>query len=568
MSYKNFSVSIFFNAHDLEILNRDNLLEECYEFFSKHIDVDKVYLETYRGSTYLSKEDMLACKNFFNKRGVKVSGAITTTQKCDIIWDFRSFCYSDPQQRKQLCDIVAYTAGIFDEIILDDFYFTNCKCDLCIETKGSSNWSDFRTAQMAEVSKEIMNTAKQINPSINMIIKYPNWYDHHQFTGYTPGDQVDIFDSFYTGTETRDSQYTQQVLQRYLGYFIMRYFESINPGKNLGGWFDTFDCSLNAYMEQLNMTVFARAREITLFCAGLLATDYRICVPVAGQVFSELDRFVGELGEPVGIPCYKPFKSGGEDFIHGYLGMLGLPLQPTPVYPSDSKLLLLTESAKKDPSIVSKIKSSLAAGGQVIITSGLLRVLNSPLSDIAEIHFTDRKALIKAYAATTETCSFKDYYPSDREIIIPHIDFKTNDTWPRAVGVDNFNNHPVLLENKYSKGKLHVLTIPDNPGDIYSYPAGVLNVIRETASRELPLHIEAPSQIGLFLYDNNTFIIESFRETNTEVTIAVHRENALLRQISTNRHKLGAKAERIPGNGVTYFKVFLRPGTYKILAID
>ena len=61
MSYKNFSVSIFFNAHDLEILNRDNLLEECYEFFSKHIDVDKVYLETYRGSTYLSKEDMLAC---------------------------------------------------------------------------------------------------------------------------------------------------------------------------------------------------------------------------------------------------------------------------------------------------------------------------------------------------------------------------------------------------------------------------------------------------------------------------------------------------------------------------
>jgi len=568
MSYKNFSTAIFYNAYDLEVLKRENIFEETYDFFSKHIEISKVYLETYRGSTYLSKEDMLACKEFFNKKGIKVSGAITTTQKCDVIWDFRSFCYSDPEQRKQLNEIVAYTAGIFDEIILDDFYFTNCKCNRCIETKGTRSWQDFRTAQMAEVSQEIVNTAKQLKPDINMIIKYPNWYDHHQYTGYTPGDQAGIFDSFYTGTETRDSQYTQQVLQRYLGYFIMRYLESIKPGKNLGGWFDTFDCSLNAYVEQLNLTAFAKAKEITLFCAGLLASDYSICVPIAGHVLKELDRLVGKLGEPLGIPCYKPFKSDGEDFLHGYLGMLGLPLQPTPEYPANSKLLLLTESAKKDTDIASKIKASLRAGGQVIITSGLLKALNSELSDIAEIYCTDRKALVKTFAATMETCSFKDYYQSDSEILIPHIAFKTNDTWQRAVGIDNHNNHPVLLENKYSSGRLYVLTIPDNPGDLYSYPAGILNVLREEASKELPLHMEAPSQIALFLYDNNTFIVHSFRETNAEVTIAVHREDAVLRQLATNSHRMGASLEKRTGKGMTYYKIFLRPGSYKVLSIE
>lgn len=568
MSYKNFTTSIFCTAYDLEVLKRDNLFEELYNFFSKHIELDKVYLETYRGSSYLPKEDMLACKEFFVSKGIKVSGAITTTQKCDVIWDFRSFCYSDAEQIKQLSDIVAYTASIFDEIILDDFYFTNCKCDLCIETKGSKSWSDFRTAQMAEVSKEIVATAKKVNPDINMIIKYPNWYDHHHFTGYTPGDQAGIFDSFYTGTETRDSQYTQQVLQRYHGYFIMRYFENINPGKNLGGWFDTFDCSLNAYVEQLNMNVFAKAKEITLFCASILATDYSICTPIAGHVFSELDKLADKLGEPVGIPCYKPFNSSGEDFLHGYLGMLGLPLEPTPVYPENSKLVLLTESAKKDPALVSKIKASLTSGSHVVITSGLLKALNSELSDIAEIYYTDKKALIKKYAVTMETCSFKDYYDSAKEILVPHIDFKTNDTWQRAVGIDSNNNHPVLLENKYSNGKLYVLTIPDNQGDLYSYPEGVLNNIREVMSKELPVRIEGPSQVGLFLYDNNTFVVESFRDTNTEVTIVVHKENAVLRQIATNRHLAGARIDMIPGNGVTYFRVFLRPGTYKILAIE
>lgn len=569
MSYKNFSAAIFYTAFELLHLKEDNALESSFEFFSKHIDISKVYLETYRCGVFLPEENMSFFKEFFNNKGIKVSGAITTTPPVENHWDFKSFCYSNPEQRKQLMEIVAYTAGLFDEVILDDFYFTNCKCDLCIKAKGNKSWADFRTQLLTEVSAEIMNTAKSINPNINMIIKYPNWYDEHQFNGYTPQNQLKLFDSFYTGTETRDSQYTQQVLQRYIGYFIMRYFENINPGKNLGGWFDSFDCTLDTYVEQLYMTIFSKAKEITLFCAGLLAYDYKICVPLAGFVFEQLDKLMHHIGQPVGISCYKPFNSEGEDYLHGYLGMLGLPLEPFAEYPTDSKFILLTESAKSDPCIIDKIKNSLCDGKSVMITSGLLRALNEQLSDIAVINYTDKKSKVREFATTMNDSAFKDYYYSEKEILMPHIDFKTNDSWQIAVGLDSCNNHAVLLENKYSNGKLYVLTIPDNFGDLYSYPEGVLNIIRNISSVEMPVHLEAPSKIGLFVYDNDTLIVESFRETNVEVTVVVHKEVQYLTQLeSCNIFEDSKKIEGVVRNGMTYFKVYLSPRSYKAFLIE
>jgi hypothetical protein len=568
MSYSNFKAAIFYTAGDLMLLKKHNALEASLEFFTQHIDISKVYLETYRCKYYLSKDDMLYIKNFFTSRGIKVSGAITTLQPSDDFTEYQSFCYSTPLQRKQLTEIVEYTAEIFDEIILDDFYFTNCKCDLCISTKGSKSWEEFRTSQMAEVSSEIIECAKKVNPSINMIIKYPNWYDHYQFTGYNPKEQIRLFNSYYVGTETRDSRYTQQALQRYNGYFVMRYLESINPGKNAGSWFDTFDCDLNTYVEQLNLTVFAKPKEITLFCAGLLVSDYKVCVPLAGFTFTELDKLAGLLGSPFGIPCYKPLDSEGEDYIHGYLGMIGLPLQPCAEYPYESNLLLLTESAKKDTEIVSKIKGSLTAGKSVVITTGLLRALNSQLSDVAAVRYTDKKAIVKKFGTAMEISSFKEYSYSENEILLPHIDFKTNDSWQAAVGIDNYSNHAVLLEHKYSKGKLYVLTIPDNFGQLYNYPEGVLNMIRKNISGDMPVHLEAPSQISLFLFDNDTIIIESFRETNTEVTIAVHKENAVLQTISTDTRIFYDAPEGVTLNKNTYFKVLLKPGTFKAFRIE
>lgn len=79
---------------------------------------------------------------------------------------------------------------------------------------------------------------------------------------------------------------------------------------------------------------------------------------------------------------------------------------------------------------------------------------------------------------------------------------------------------PILHRALYSKGNLYVLTIPDDFASLYAYPEGALNEIRRLMSKELDLHLEGPSRVGLFLYDNETVIVENFNDTPVEVKLA------------------------------------------------
>ncbi len=82
-----------------------------------------------------------------------------------------------------------------------------------------------------------------------------------------------MFDGIYTGTETRDAVYSDQHLQPYESYLIIRYFNSIAPGRNGGGWVDPFGSAyLDRYAEQFWLTLFAKAPEITMFDYGSLQT--------------------------------------------------------------------------------------------------------------------------------------------------------------------------------------------------------------------------------------------------------------------------------------------------------
>lgn len=525
MGYKDFTAAIYFTISDLDRVEDLKMLEEKFTYLEKHISCRKVYLETYRGSRLIDREKILKIKEFFQKKGIAVSGGITTARLSG--WDFKSFCYTNPKDREELKYILQFTAELFDEIIFDDFYFYNCKCESCIKAKGEKTWSQFRTDLMKQISEEIVvKTAKKVNPNVNLIIKYPNWYDDYQSTGYNLEDESQIFDMVYTGTETRNPRYTQQNLQRYTSYFLLRYLENVKPGKNGGGWFDTFDChyNLGSYVEQAYLTLFAKAREVTLFCAGLLFTRGSIFVPLAGYVFEELDRFLSELGQPVGVSCYKPYHSKGENYIHGYLGMLGIPLEPFPEFPTQSDIVFLTESAAQDEELPEKIKQILTNGKKVIITSGLLKALQDRgIEETAEIKYTDKKVAVKEFAYPMFECSFGNYYEAKKEILIPQIEFSTNDCRQIIVGFSENKNFPVLLEAIYGKGSLYVLTIPDNFGDLYNLPEPVLNKIREIFTNDLPVEIEGPANVGLFVYDNNTFIIESFLPYNTDVKIKIKK---------------------------------------------
>lgn len=565
MGYRNFKTAIYVTVWDMEWITEHPEFEEQFAFLEKHLHLDKVYLETYRGQRLIEREKILKIKEIFTNKGIKVSGGITTDLSSG--WAFQSFCYTNHDQMKQLKEIVQYTAGLFDEIILDDFFFTNCKCASCIQAKADRSWSQFRTEKLKQVSEEIViKTAKQVNPKVNLIIKYPNWYDDYQSTGYNLEDQPKLFDQIYTGTETRDPRYTQQTLQRYLSYFLIRYLENVKPGGNGGGWFDTFDCmyNLGSYAEQGYLTLFAKAREVTLFCLGTLLERDSIFVPIAGYVLEQVDGFLDKLGNPVGIPCYKPYHSSGENYLHSYLGMLGLPLEPYPEFPTDSQLVILTESAAKDRLILERIKKQLIDGKKVIITSGLLRALGDRgIESIAEIRYTDHKVAVKQFAYPFYECSFGNYFDASKEILIPEIEFSTNDALPLVAAFAENKAYPFLLQVKYGSGILYVLTIPEHFGDLYHLPNPVLDEIRRKLTTSVGVWLEGPANVGLFIYDNQTLIVESFLPYHSDINICFAQKDVALFEVIS-----GARLEENHSKTGAKFQLKLGPTTYRVLRYE
>jgi hypothetical protein len=194
--------------------------------------VDKVYLETTRNAQLATESDVATMKKSFADRGIKTSGGLGLTANEPN--HFQSYCYSTPADRDKVKAMTEFTARNFDEIILDDFFFSNCKCDRCIAAKGAKSWTQFRTEQMDEVSRDlIIGPARAVNPKVKIIIKDPNRYESSQGLGYDLAVQPKLFDAIYTGAETRDANSGQR-LQSYQSYLQTAYFNNIKPGGNQG----------------------------------------------------------------------------------------------------------------------------------------------------------------------------------------------------------------------------------------------------------------------------------------------------------------------------------------------
>ncbi|HEX5155106.1 MAG TPA: hypothetical protein VFW07_26865 [Parafilimonas sp.] len=548
--YKNFKVSVYCRAYEVKQMgDTTNYLKPIWNEISRQLKVDKIYLETHRDLIIVDQQTLDIAKKFFKDRGIEVAGGITLTISEPN--RFQTFCYSNPDDRKKVKELSEYTAKNFNEFILDDFFFTNCKDDGAIKDKGSKSWTQYRLDLMAEAAQSlIIGPGKAANPKVKIVVKYPNWYEHFQGLGFNLEKEPKLFDGIYTGTETRDAVMSAQHLQPYLGYNIFRYFENIAPGRNGGGWVDPpGSIYFDRYAEQLWITLFAKAPEQTLFDFRQLSrpiyfTDrapwqgqhtsfdydemmqpvnyngdsaYRpsTIARVAGYTFEKVDKVLGQLGNPIGIKSYRPYHSLGEDFLQNFLGMIGLPMDMKPEFPAEDSVILLTEEAKFDDHIADKIKKQLTDGKTVVITSGLLRAIQDKgLNDIAELRYTDRKALVQDFTAGT----FQLIH-SDKPVLIPQIQYLTNDSWEIVSGINGDNGWPILHEADYSKGHLYILTIPDNFADLYNLPAEVLNKIREVLCAQLKVQIEGAPKISLYTYDNNSFIVESFLDKEVAVKV-------------------------------------------------
>lgn len=435
--------------------------------------VTKVYLEEFRDGYQAERAALLHARERFQQAGFDVSGCVTTTVigKSSTGWKNTISCYTDPATQARLQAIFEYAAGLFDEIMIDDFWFTDCVCTECDAARrartvtvgqktfpvSGDTWEDYRCELMARVSQlRVLAAAKKVNPRVKLIIKYPQWYDRFHERGYEVIRETADFDRIWVGTEIRDYNDPRWGgTVPYEAYFIMRWLGGVGGLKCGGGWYDWLGTTERTYVEQARQTVLAGARESLLFCyGGLQGTTGPKDVEALRATIPELLAVAKQVRrrQAVGIAAYKPADSHPENEprVFDFVGMLGLPLAPCHEFPAKAAAGFFSIHALKDKNLPAELAAFIAAGKPVLITDGLAKrlagqvKLDAPNVQVLPVN-GNPKSLLQFSQATLDGLR--------GSLLAP---WKTDFKAPNKVGfylfrdgswvVENFNDEPVKVE--------------------------------------------------------------------------------------------------------------------------
>jgi hypothetical protein len=473
--------STLFTAQDVrDHLSTEKGRVEALEFCRK-MGVSKVYVEAFRDGYQAETPTLETARDFFRRVGLRVSGCVTTTGigKPSSGWDV-AVCYTNRKNQERLESIFRFAAGIFDEIIIDDFFFTDCQCSECAAAKGSMSWPQYREKLMLQMARDrVLGPARQVNPKVKVILKYPQWYDNFQERGYVVGRETELFDRIWVGTELRDPSSDEWGhKQQYEGYFIYRWFRDIAGEKTGGGWFDPFGTDAAIYLDQALVTVLAGAPEVFLFHYGsLISSQYKAqAEALAGRrtEFEDLSKLVGNWS---GIPAYKPASSepGNEQFIFDQIGMLAIPLAPTAQFPAKARAALFTLHSLKDVEFVAKLAGFLNSGGTALVSEGLAHALDGdprlPAAD--PVNLPKDKYLLKVQEGNGNLVVFSDSLPR-----LTYVDSSNRIAQLAATQRDALAELRKLVEQ-------FTVTSPDAPPRVAVFPLGArVGVVNFT---ELPV---------------------------------------------------------------------------------
>ena len=436
----------------------------------KRTAITKVYIESFRNGHKVARDVLVRARDRFRAAGFDVSGGVTTLGhgRRSTGWKLIT-CFSDTVSQESVKSVFEYTAGLFDEIMIDDFWFTDCTCEECDRFRrdrkvtiggrttapAGDAFEDYRRELMLRLSREyVIAASKAVNPKAKLIIKYTQWYDRFHERGYHVREQSADFDTIWVGTESRDRAKTGKV--QYEGYFIMRWLAGIGGPKTGGGWFDPYTTSEPNYIEQARQTILAGAKETVLFCYGALtrgegAKDIAALRPH----FKELFTVAREVRRRpiVGIAAYKPPDSPAEKeaFVYDFIGMMGLPLVPCHEFPANAPAAFFPVHAMKDKQFPARLEKFISAGRPALVTDGLAELLAGKVN----------------------------------------------------------------LE----RPNVRILKVAGNPTSLLDLKQEELDLMRIPLLKPLKTTFRAPNQVSLYLFRDGSWAIENFNDTEAEIEL-------------------------------------------------
>ena len=466
--------STLFTAQDVrDALSTDAGLERAIDW-CRRTGVTKAYVEEFRDGYEAERAALLKAKQRLQQAGLQVSGCITTTAVGKPSTRSRNTiaCYTDRPTQEHLQAIFEYAASLFDEIMIDDFWFTDCTCAACDAARrartvtigartfpvAGDSWADYRGELMTRLSQlRLLAAAKKINPQVRLIIKYPQWYDRFHERGYAVRRETAAFDRIWVGTEVRDYQDRHWGgTVPYEGYFIMRWLGGIGDAKCGGGWYDWLGTTEATYLEQARQTILAGARESMLFCYGGLqggtgpkdVAALRANLPELLAVADQVHRH-----RAVGLAAYKPADSPPEEepYVFDFVGMLGLPLLPCHDFPARAPAAFFSVHALKDARFEAELRRFIGSGRPVLLTDGLVRRLGDRVN----------------------------------------------------VGAAN----------------VRVLRVNGHPKSLLDLPQAELDNLRGPFLSVWKTQFRAPNKVGLYLFDDGSWVVENFNDQPVSVEL-------------------------------------------------
>ena len=466
------TVSTLFIAQDVrDFLSTpeglDNAVKWCRE-----TGITRVFIETFRGGYYADKAALVRARDRFQKEGFGVAGCVTTVEvgKNGIGGWGATPCFTSQATLEEMAKIFRLTAGIFDLIMIDDFLFTECGCEDCVAARGEQSWSKFRCDMMVSMSREqILKPAREVNPKVKIIIKYPLWYDGFHEKGYEVIRESADFDYTWIGTETRDYDYDIRPggEVQYNAYFISRWINVVSKGKNGGGWVDALGVTPKIYLEQARQTVLGNQREIMLFHYGSLQDEINEYDDKPGTPKADVAALKNELpalfnlarivkDKPltgIHLPKIPNSEPLNEPYIFSFLGMLGLPLVPDDHVDTSAPSSIFTVHVLKEPGFSGRLEKMLKDGRTVVITNELGKRLSNQ----------------------------------------------------------------ALLKDK----NLMVLNVGDDPKKLLKLTQEELKPLRDKLLSPLGMKFDAPNKVSLYLLGKNQVVIENFNDKSIDAVLGL-----------------------------------------------
>jgi len=105
----------------------------------------------------------------------------------------------------------------------------------------------------------------------------------------------------------------------------------------------------------------------------------------------------------------------------------------------------------------------------------------------------------------------------------------------------------------------------------------VLTQIKEVLMKDLYVRVDGPSQVAIFVYDNDTFIVESFLPESVEVKIVTDKRISKLRDVLSGEELSGEEPPEPPMRGrrrqiqesdKLVFDIKIKPHSYRVFQCE